>query len=398
MTLDPIDREALLAAIPEATARGHQALADWDAVSDSLCDENHEPLDERYDIRQHQRDAEAWAAFEPFLDHGPQLLAQAEEDLRALHQDYENPDINTIARRRSQLTALHNAVEAGRKERAAWEYANEMILRHHPRGPEFRRRAEILRNAEGWHYAITFADNADVLVEIDQATRARPAAGRARAAQAEAARSRSTTTATPTTSPPATAHQRPRNPAPSGHTARASANLRHHQIPLPRRSSSPVRPRTQRGAALVAEAPHITIGHHPHAGVVAAPSLDHHVTDHLLRRVGFERLPDSRLYALTEPQRDPVRRTQLAVQSLRAAHQNVSADAAYDLHPGERPLPRRPPKEPPLVATSPQQRRVQAATARSPARTATAASQTGPLMESAYRHAPAAARQPAHHR
>ncbi|MGW2331583.1 hypothetical protein ACWC5C_38345 [Streptomyces sp. NPDC001700] len=147
------------------------------------------------------------------------------------------------------------------------------------------------------------------------------------------------------------------------------------------------------------EAPHITIGHHPHAGFVAAPSHDHHVTDHLLRRVGFERLPDSRLYTLPEPHRDPVRRVQLAVQSLRAAHQNVSADAAYDLHPGERPpLPGAPPKELPLVTSSAQQRRGQAAAATSPTRSDTAASQRGSLIESAYRTGPAAARQPAHHR
>ncbi|GAA3679226.1 hypothetical protein GCM10022420_070840 [Streptomyces iranensis] len=132
---------------------------------------------------------------------------------------------------------------------------------------------------------------------------------------------------------------------------------------------------------------------------MAALSHDHHVTDHLLRRVGFEPVPDSRLYALTEPHHDPVRRTQLAVQSLRAAHQNVSADAAYDLQPGERhPLPGSPPLETTLVATAAQQRRSQAASAVSPARTATAVPQPGPRVESAHRPAPAAARQLAHHR
>ncbi|MGY1438133.1 hypothetical protein [Streptomyces reniochalinae] len=149
----------------------------------------------------------------------------------------------------------------------------------------------------------------------------------------------------------------------------------------------------------MAEAPHITIGHHPDAGVVAAPSHDHHVTDHLLRRVGFEPLPDSRLYALTEPGRDPVRRTQLAVQSLRAARQNVHTDAAYDLHPGEYPPPPGGPrKEAPLAAACAQQRRAKAATAVSPARTGTTAAQVGPLVESTHRTAPAVARQSAHHR
>ncbi|WP_326692349.1 MULTISPECIES: hypothetical protein [unclassified Streptomyces] len=146
-------------------------------------------------------------------------------------------------------------------------------------------------------------------------------------------------------------------------------------------------------------APHIIIGHHPDAGVVAVPSHDRHVTDHLLRRVGFEPLPDSRLYALTEPGRDPVRRTQLAVQSLRAARQNVHADAAYDLHPGE-PPPQSggPPKEPPLAVAFAQQRRAQAATAVSPARTGTATAQVGPLSESTYRPGPAVSRQSTHRR
>lgn len=201
MPLDPTTRASLLAAIPEAAARGRKALEDWDAVSDSLCAANGEPFDERYDARRHQRDAEAWAAFEPFLDHGPELLAQAEKDFRTLHQDYENPDFETIRRRRSQLAAMHRAIAGGRQQRDAWEIADEMILPDHPQGQETRRRLETIRNSQGWHYALVFADNADVLVEIDQATRARASAGGGRTAQAEAARTRSTTTTTPTAAP-----------------------------------------------------------------------------------------------------------------------------------------------------------------------------------------------------
>ncbi|MGW0557303.1 hypothetical protein ACWDZ6_24520 [Streptomyces sp. NPDC002926] len=54
------------------------------------------------------------------------------------------------------------------------------------------------------------------------------------------------------------------------------------------------------------------------------------------RRVGFERLPGSRLYALTEPNRDLTRRGQQAVQSLRAAQYSVTSDAADDLKPATR--------------------------------------------------------------
>jgi hypothetical protein len=85
--------------------------------------------------------------------------------------------------------------------------------------------------------------------------------------------------------------------------------------------------------------PHITVAHHAQYGVVAATSHDNHVADHMLRRVGFERLPGSRLYALTEPNRDLTRRGQQAVQSLRAADYSVTSDAAYDLKPATRPTP-----------------------------------------------------------
>ncbi|WP_030413269.1 hypothetical protein [Streptomyces sp. NRRL S-1448] len=79
--------------------------------------------------------------------------------------------------------------------------------------------------------------------------------------------------------------------------------------------------------------PHITVSHHDRYGVVAAASHENHVADHMLRRVGFEQLPGSNLYALAEPNRDPCRRGQQAVQSLRAAQYTVTSDTAYDLNP-----------------------------------------------------------------
>ncbi|WP_328549838.1 hypothetical protein [Streptomyces sp. NBC_00366] len=77
--------------------------------------------------------------------------------------------------------------------------------------------------------------------------------------------------------------------------------------------------------------PHIYIAHHNQYGVVAALSHNNHVAEHMLRRVGFERLPGSQLYALTEPGRDLTRRGQQAVQSLCAARYSVTSDAVYDL-------------------------------------------------------------------
>ncbi|MGH4028716.1 hypothetical protein ACQB60_07245 [Actinomycetota bacterium Odt1-20B] len=77
--------------------------------------------------------------------------------------------------------------------------------------------------------------------------------------------------------------------------------------------------------------PHITIGRHNDYGIVAAASHESPAAEHMLRQVGFERLPDSDLYALTEPRRDPIHRAQRAVHSLRAARYSVTSDAAYDL-------------------------------------------------------------------
>ncbi|MEU2082337.1 hypothetical protein ABZ569_10680 [Streptomyces albus] len=190
MSLDPSLHQSLLTAIPKATARGRKALADWNAVSGSLCDDNNEPLGERYNVRQKQRNAEAWDSFEPFLDHGPRLLAHTEEDFRTLYSDYENPDLDTNRRRRSQLNTLHTAIKGGRRVRDRWELAHETVPPEHPNDQHLLLRVAALRNAEGWHYAIAWADNADVLVEIDQATRARPtpAAGHAHTAQFQAAR------------------------------------------------------------------------------------------------------------------------------------------------------------------------------------------------------------------
>jgi hypothetical protein len=79
--------------------------------------------------------------------------------------------------------------------------------------------------------------------------------------------------------------------------------------------------------------PHITVGQHNRYGVVAATSHDNHVAEHILRLVGFERLPGSHLYGLSDPTREPLRRGAQAVQSLRAAQYSVTSDAAYDLQP-----------------------------------------------------------------
>lgn len=77
-------------------------------------------------------------------------------------------------------------------------------------------------------------------------------------------------------------------------------------------------------------APHITIGHHPVHGIVATNNHGLAVAEHVLARVGFQPLPNTRLFALAEPDRDPARRARQAVASLRSARYTVACDMAYE--------------------------------------------------------------------
>jgi hypothetical protein len=71
-------------ALREAHLLARKALDDWDAVSDSFCDEQGFPLDEdAYGNRQAQRDAQAWLPFERFLFYGPAAIEQAKTNLAA---------------------------------------------------------------------------------------------------------------------------------------------------------------------------------------------------------------------------------------------------------------------------------------------------------------------------
>ncbi|MGW4197081.1 hypothetical protein [Streptomyces sp. NPDC005004] len=164
---DPSTHDALITAASESAALVRRALHNPGSVAHSPGDR---PPGARHD--QHQRDAEAWSAFASFLDHGPALLTQAEEDFRALHSDFDNPDFETIERRRSQLTRLREAVRVGQQIRDSFEFAREMILPDHPRGEDTLRRAEILRNTKARRHARIFAENVGVLTEIANSMRA----------------------------------------------------------------------------------------------------------------------------------------------------------------------------------------------------------------------------------
>lgn len=105
-------REIRLSQVATSVAAGQRVLAEWDAVSDSLCDADHWPLDERYGLRQPLRDAEMWAQFAPFLEHGPALVAHAEETLPLLY-----PAERVAGRWAYRLRALREAPARSRCSR-----------------------------------------------------------------------------------------------------------------------------------------------------------------------------------------------------------------------------------------------------------------------------------------
>ncbi|MEU1821329.1 hypothetical protein ABZ502_02585 [Streptomyces abikoensis] len=72
--------------------------------------------------------------------------------------------------------------------------------------------------------------------------------------------------------------------------------------------------------------PHVVVGRHPEFGYVALNTQDLFVADHVLKALGFQPVPGSKLYALTSPSQDGERRTRQAIASLRAAHYQVAAD------------------------------------------------------------------------
>lgn len=181
-------RQALIEQLAAAVAAGERVLAEWDAVSDSLCDADHWPLDEHYDLRQQQRDAEMWAQFAPFLDHGPALVAHAVETLRLLA-----PGDRADGRWAYRLRMLREALEGGARVQADFEAVTGALVPDHPRAEAAFARGVTERNAEGWHYALTWMENGEALVEIaraEQALHGRPDRSE-RSAQAQAAHARS---------------------------------------------------------------------------------------------------------------------------------------------------------------------------------------------------------------
>ncbi|WUQ09828.1 hypothetical protein OG259_38110 [Streptomyces sp. NBC_00250] len=137
-------------ALASAIAGIRQASDAWDAVSDSYCDADGWPVDEKgYEDGKVRRDAEAWRHVEVFLDHGPEVLASVHA--AACGADYVEGPISEDLRR---LRGIDTALEHAGQLRREWDQIMALMDASLPGSRKlYEGRAQEERNADGWHYA-----------------------------------------------------------------------------------------------------------------------------------------------------------------------------------------------------------------------------------------------------
>ncbi|WP_237310540.1 hypothetical protein [Streptomyces sp. AMCC400023] len=200
---------ARVQALASAADGIRQASDQWDAVSDSYCDEDGWPVDETgYADGKVARDATAWEHVETFLAHGPEVLA----GVRAAAQpaDYLDGPISADLLR---LRGIDSVLERAGEIRREWDQVIALMEGSMPGSRElYEERAREIRNSEGWHYAdelsysgAALARAADHLTDrigVDQSAHT----GRVQAALARSASNRHGASAA---SPPASATSDP---------------------------------------------------------------------------------------------------------------------------------------------------------------------------------------------
>ncbi|MGW4492347.1 hypothetical protein [Streptomyces sp. NPDC004376] len=152
-----------LQALAAAAAGIRQASDDWDAVSDSFCDEDGWPLDEKgYADGKVKRDAEAWKHTEVFLDHGPEVLAGVRA--AADGPDYVEGPISDDLR---PLSGIDTILERAGQVRHEWDQIMALMEASQPGSLQlYQEQAEEHRNAEGWHYADELSYQGPALVRV----------------------------------------------------------------------------------------------------------------------------------------------------------------------------------------------------------------------------------------
>lgn len=137
-------------ALASAAAGINQASDAWDAVSDSFCDHDGWPIDEKgYVDGKVKRDAEAWNHVQVFLAHGPEVLAGVRA--AANGTDYVEGPIAEDLRR---LRGIDATLERAGQIHTEWEEVMELMDASLPGSREiYAGHAQEIRNSEGWHYA-----------------------------------------------------------------------------------------------------------------------------------------------------------------------------------------------------------------------------------------------------
>ncbi|AEN10777.1 MULTISPECIES: hypothetical protein [unclassified Streptomyces] len=150
-----------ITALASAAAGINHASNSWDAVSDSFCDQDGWPVDEKgYADGKVKRDAEAWKHVEVFLDHGPEVLAGVRAATDS--SDYAVGPINEDLRRSREIETT-----LGRAGRLRHEWDQIMVLMEGSQPGSlqlYQESAEEHRNAEGWHYAHELSDQGPALI------------------------------------------------------------------------------------------------------------------------------------------------------------------------------------------------------------------------------------------
>ncbi|MFD9503426.1 hypothetical protein [Streptomyces sp. NPDC060035] len=199
-------------ALASAAAGIRQASDAWDAVSDSFCDDDGWPINEKgYADGKVTRDAEAWNHVEVFLAHGPKVLAGVRA--AASSADYVEGPISEDLRR---LRGIDTTLEQAGQIQHEWDQVMALMDGSLPGSREiYARRAQEIRNSEGWHYADELSFQGPALARAGDylANRADPGQpSQTERAQVALARSASSNRGTPPASPPAPPASNPTAP------------------------------------------------------------------------------------------------------------------------------------------------------------------------------------------
>ncbi|MFJ7096760.1 hypothetical protein ACIQWL_42090 [Streptomyces mirabilis] len=211
-TTDHLAWRQHIPALASAAAGIRQASDACDAVSDSFCDLDGWPIDEKgYADGKVKRDAEAWKHVEIFLDHGPEVLAGVRA--AAGGTDYLDGPISEDLRR---LRGIDTTLERAGQIRHEWDQVLALMDASLPGSRElYASQALEIRNSEGWHHAdeLSFQGSALARAADYLANQMDPdQPSQTERAQVALARSTSGNRGIPPTSPPAPPASNPTAP------------------------------------------------------------------------------------------------------------------------------------------------------------------------------------------